>query len=360
MGLTGVACYFSTTHSTLWMRRADSAVSRWSVCRRPDPGDDGTTDRRGCLHPGRGARRHHPPGQRQRVDADPRHELAFDRTISDSAAYGTWAFRFGDPESERSGPAYFEEIVAEAPVCTVSLDRLPDSRTGGLTLATAAFPTDGGSPTRNRVQPLYGSTHLVIQKLRELHDFGWERVARAANDWPQHPVASAPTSKPVQVCALDGAAAGAQGCASARDVGDEEQARMAMADRDPGGRRRWARPTAGRYGRVSLASAPPGRSYADPFLMRQNDRTWLFFEDQARPRDAGVISCVQIAADGPVGQPVVVVQSAGHLSYPYVFSEGDNAYMIPESSAENAVRLYRATNFPYEWEMVKELYPVGP
>ena len=102
--------------------------------------------------------------------------------------------------------------------------------------------------------------------------------------------------------------------------------------------------------------APPGRSYADPFLMRRNDRTWLFFEDQASPRDAGVISCVQVAADGPVGQPVVVVQSAGHVSYPYVFSDGDTAYMIPESSAENAVRLYRATNFPYEWEVVKELY----
>ena len=64
----------------------------------------------------------------------------------------------------------------------------PILRTGGLTLATAAFPTDGGSVTRNRVQPLYGSTHLVIQKLRELHDVGWERVARSAVAWPQAPI----------------------------------------------------------------------------------------------------------------------------------------------------------------------------
>ena len=102
--------------------------------------------------------------------------------------------------------------------------------------------------------------------------------------------------------------------------------------------------------------APAGRSYADPFLMRWNDRTWLFFEDQAGPRDAGVISCLEVAAGDPIGVPVVVVQSAGHVSYPYVFSHGDAVYMIPETSAEREVRLYRATTFPHEWEMVEQLY----
>ena len=165
---TGVACAFSTIQSGSWTHRADSRYpSGPSVAdptRVPPSGPRGSTSSSTWE-------------ALDEMDADPRHELGLDRTISDLAAYGTWAFRFGDPASERSGPAYLEEIVADEPVCSVSLERLPDSRAGGLTLATAAFPTDVGSVTRNRVQPLYGSTHLVIQKLREVHDVGWDRCS---------------------------------------------------------------------------------------------------------------------------------------------------------------------------------------
>ena len=321
-------------------------------------GDDDTTD-----HPGASIRAAALDviihlGSANEMDADPRHELALDRTISELAAYGTWAFRFGDPASERGGPAYYEEIVAEEPVCTVSLERLPDSRTGGLTLATAAFPTDGGSVTRNRVQPLYGSTHLVIQKLRELHDDGWGRVARAAVTWPQAPGSPRRRHPPNALKLVRW-----MGPRLVRKValrlamtftrrGSGWQWRTALRADSRGGPEQRLGHMAG----FRWLQAPPGRSYADPFLIRRNDRTWLFFEDQASPRDAGVISCVEVAAEGAVGKPVVVIQSAGHVSYPYVFSDGDTAYMIPESSAENAVRLYRATNFPYEWEVAKELY----
>jgi hypothetical protein len=297
-------------------------------------------------------------GGSDEIDADPRHELGLDRTISDLAAYGTWAFRFGDAASERSGPAYLNEIVAEEAVCTVSLERLPDSRGGGLTLATAAFPTDVGSVTRNRVQPLYGSTHLVIQKLREVHDDGWERVARAAVAWRQAPGPHQRHHPPSAVKLARWMAPRLVRKVALRLVmsitgsGPGWQWRTAIRAGDGGGPEQRLGDMAG----FRWLESPPGRSYADPFLMRRNDRTWLFFEDQASPRDAGCISCVEVAADGRVGPPVVVVQSAGHVSYPYVFSDGDAAYMIPETSAENAVRLYRATDFPHGWTMVKELY----
>jgi hypothetical protein len=297
-------------------------------------------------------------GSANEMDRDPRHELALVRSTSDLAAYGTWALRFGDPVVEGATPTYVQELVANAPVCTVSLERLPDSRTAGLTLATAAFPTDSGSPTRNRVQPLYGSTHLVIQKLRELHGFGWDRVARAAEPWPM-PKAALRGGERLSLFRL------------ARWIGPRlvrkavQRLSITVTKRAPA----WQWRTAIRTDAVGgpdrrLADmtgfrwleAPPGHAYADPFVVRKDGRSWLFLEDLESPRAAGVISCREVEAGGIVGPPVVVLRSAGHVSYPYTFLEGETAYMIPETSAENAVRLYRAVRFPDEWEVVNELF----
>ncbi|MEH7440343.1 hypothetical protein V7182_23115, partial [Neobacillus drentensis] len=44
-----------------------------------------------------------------------------------------------------------------------------------------------------------------------------------------------------------------------------------------------------------------------------------------------------------------------HLSYPYVFQANNEFYMIPESCEANSVFLYKAKNFPYDWEITSEL-----
>ena len=44
-----------------------------------------------------------------------------------------------------------------------------------------------------------------------------------------------------------------------------------------------------------------------------------------------------------------------HLSYPLVFNDGGDWYMIPETARAGTVELYRAAAFPDEWEFVTEL-----
>ena len=48
-----------------------------------------------------------------------------------------------------------------------------------------------------------------------------------------------------------------------------------------------------------------------------------------------------------------------HLSYPYVFKHKGTYYMIPESRAAGAVRLYRARSFPLSLEFDTTLFE-GP
>ena len=44
-----------------------------------------------------------------------------------------------------------------------------------------------------------------------------------------------------------------------------------------------------------------------------------------------------------------------HLSYPFLLEHDDELYMIPESVSNNAVELYRCTEFPHKWEYVQDI-----
>jgi len=55
----------------------------------------------------------------------------------------------------------------------------------------------------------------------------------------------------------------------------------------------------------------------------------------------------------------VVLVEQFHLSYPHVFHEDGQWYMVPESHQAGGVRLYRAKEFPSQWELVSELL-TGP
>lgn len=88
---------------------------------------------------------------------------------------------------------------------------------------------------------------------------------------------------------------------------------------------------------------------ADPMLIDYEDKTYLFYE--AVDVDHGRIEVVEVNDDCTVGEPTILLGDECHYSYPFVFKHKDELYMIPESSAANEVRLYKAKVFPYEWEL---------
>ena len=92
---------------------------------------------------------------------------------------------------------------------------------------------------------------------------------------------------------------------------------------------------------------------ADPMLVDDGEKTWLFYE--AVLGDHGHIEVVQVLDDCTLGKPTVLLKDECHYSYPFVFRHENTWYMIPESSAASEVRLYRATQFPEKWEPVTVL-----
>jgi hypothetical protein len=91
-------------------------------------------------------------------------------------------------------------------------------------------------------------------------------------------------------------------------------------------------------------------SFADPFPFVWRGRVCLFLESLDHRVGKGVISAVEYGPDGPIGEPIPVVEEPWHLSYPFLIEAEGQLWMIPESSASGQVPLYRCVEFPYRWE----------
>jgi hypothetical protein len=100
---------------------------------------------------------------------------------------------------------------------------------------------------------------------------------------------------------------------------------------------------------------PGFRFYADPFPFVHEGRTFLFLEDLDHRTNKAVISVVPFDKYGPSGPAEPVLEEPWHLSYPHVFAHDGQVWMIPESSANRTVTLYRAEAFPHRWVKEAEL-----
>jgi hypothetical protein len=89
--------------------------------------------------------------------------------------------------------------------------------------------------------------------------------------------------------------------------------------------------------------------YADPFPILRDGSFTVFVEDFDHRTQKGCISAVPFGEHGPTGPAVPVLEEPWHLSYPFLMGDGGEVWMIPESSQDRTVRLYRADPFPHRW-----------
>lgn len=84
---------------------------------------------------------------------------------------------------------------------------------------------------------------------------------------------------------------------------------------------------------------------ADPFLFVYNDKLHLFFEDLLYKKGKGVIKMMSTSDLAHWSQPIEIThEPETHFSYPYVFEDNGNVYMLPETGCDKNIRLYKAVN----------------
>ncbi|HMQ59809.1 MAG TPA: hypothetical protein PKE06_04025 [Flavilitoribacter sp.] len=90
-------------------------------------------------------------------------------------------------------------------------------------------------------------------------------------------------------------------------------------------------------------------SVADPFLHFHEGKWYMYYEVVLQENGKGEIGLAssENLVDWTYHQ--IVLREPFHLSYPQVFSDGGQLYMVPESRKAGGVRLYRCTQFPDQW-----------
>jgi hypothetical protein len=91
---------------------------------------------------------------------------------------------------------------------------------------------------------------------------------------------------------------------------------------------------------------------ADPFLVREDEIWYLFFEVYNNETQQGDLAVATSKNTWTWNYEQVILDESFHLSYPYVFKWDGDYYLIPESFEANSIRLYKASEFPYNWEYV--------
>lgn len=91
---------------------------------------------------------------------------------------------------------------------------------------------------------------------------------------------------------------------------------------------------------------------ADPFLFEHKGELFLFYEYQKKRYGLGELHMRKTSDLKEWSSDKLVLKENFHLSFPNVFEDNGNIYMLPETGADGSIRLYKATDDSLEhWEL---------
>ncbi len=102
-------------------------------------------------------------------------------------------------------------------------------------------------------------------------------------------------------------------------------------------------------------SPPKDRIWADPFVVSENGRHYVFIEELMLKTKKGHLSCLVLNHAGKIESSKVILEKPYHLSYPQVFQHQNIWYMIPESGENNTVDVFECTSFPFHWKFKQSI-----
>jgi hypothetical protein len=259
--------------------------------------------------------------------------------------HGVWYLHLGDPRRYSDEPALFWEVFFAEPASKTALvaaDGNPETR---KVLHRSATPTDPVSLQRTRTAAYWKSARFVLRRLDDL----------AAGRWsPQDELADRPTRHlppPSNADAIRHVA---------RVAGRVTKRRFRRA----AFRRQWFLGFRRRDAATlphddpnpwQVVSPPVDRQWADPFVFERDGETLVFFEQLRFADGKGELAVARLEGDAELSDPEPILRAPHHLSYPYVFRDGADTFMIPESGGAHRVELWAASDFPTGWTRVEAL-----
>jgi hypothetical protein len=269
-----------------------------------------------------------------------------EENFSSLAKFGLWSISFGNEQYENSKPEAFWEVMNDEPVTGSSLHVNYKNRR--LTVYDCTTKTIPYSVLNNFNSIAWRSSSFLYFRLRELYLLGDEVF------FSKYPLAGMATLKP-----LEPPSNGELVFLFLRNIyryllnkWNEKKENKKFTVLYKKGAHTPGDPELKNFKSLAL---PDGTFWADPFVVQQNGKSLIFFEEFQIKNDKAHISLIEINETGKPSNPQPVLDKDYHLSYPFVFKFNDDYYMLPETSANKTVELYKSTSFPAKWELAQTL-----
>jgi hypothetical protein len=264
------------------------------------------------------------------------------------AKLGVWSYHHGNNARYRGGPAGFWEVLDATPQTGAAVQVLSEELGGGHVLQRTWSASDRFSLQRNRASIFWQATPLFARALRDAA-LGLSKNSELLGY--SHRMYVAPRNAEIVAPLSRLAWRYIRQQVAARLIGEQW---FLLYHQEPSRIDNSAIPDLAPY-RFLPIFPPTDRYWADPFVLRYEDRHLILFEELIYTENRGKISVIEVDAAGKRSNPRAVLETPHHLSYPFLLRYEGEIYMLPETSMEKRIYLYRARHFPDEWELVSTM-----
>lgn len=266
--------------------------------------------------------------------------------ILNAANYGVWSLHHGDNSINRGGPPAFWEVANREKVTGITLQRLSEDLDGGQVIKKSYIKTDSTSFYRNKNQAFWAGVELFNLALDELEK-GTLKIPdynkKTCLGMYSYPLYKDPDN-----------------FTSLRIMAKFWLRRLRENFKERINSPQWyllyhfrkegkIEKSIFRYKKLY---PPKGYDWADPFLIKKDGHFFVFFEELQISTKKAHISYLEFDEQGKLimQQPVQILEESYHLSYPFVFEDGGDHYLVPESADVGELWLYKSDKFPVNWK----------
>lgn len=278
------------------------------------------------------------------------------KEIAELSRYGLWFFSFGNHKGHTRSLSGFWEIYGSNPVTCSKLLAFTQNKCANCILSISWTATKNYSLYLNRTRIYWKSAHFVVNHLRTIHQYGWEYLLKKRHDMSEENDLSSNNDCPNnwQVIVFMGKISVNLIKKILKTVFGHETWVIGL-------RQKHDIKDLSCFDNVDKSMFKKIKSnrdgfLADPFIIEHKKKNYIFCEEFLKKERKGIISVIEILNDLNITHPRTVLDRPYHLSYPFLFKWGEELFMIPETSRNRTIELYKCVQFPDQWILDKVLF----
>lgn len=267
-------------------------------------------------------------------------------SILNSAKFGVWSFHFGNSKISRGNPDIFWEVIERKGEVGITLQmQLGNSH---KILATSNSLTDNLSVARGRNSYFWKAASIIPRKINELYRLGENDFLVKVNKLNEHPnfyyneIKSIPSNLKALVKITNFKLKRIRNILRSYLYYDQWILLFNFSE---------SVNISTDISHFKKILPPKDRFWADPHIIKKNDIYYIFIEELIFTENKGFISVIEMDDKGNYKNPVKVLETDYHLSFPFIIEDKGSIYMIPESKQSNNIQLFKCIDFPYKWQL---------